>query len=98
MAAARELGLLGAERDRPFARFFRPEMAPLPEHVREALAVGAVAAELLPSFDHAGELLAPGDWPVETGYAIPGDGSARVFALTDMPGVTPEALADAERV
>lgn len=88
--SAAELGLRGAERDRPFARFFQAEMAPLPEHVREALAVGAVAAELLPSFEHAGELLDAGDWPIETGFAIPGDGSARVFVLTDMPGVTPD--------
>ncbi len=73
----------------PYARFFKPEMESLPENVREALATGALAHELLPTVEHAGELQAPGYWPVETGYTLGSDGSARVFVLSPMPGVTP---------
>ncbi len=73
----------------PTARFFRPEMAPLSAHVREALATGPVAHELLPPVARAGDLLDEGDWPVETGYTVAPDGSARVFVRTPMPGVTP---------
>ncbi len=32
----------------PYARFYNPELAPLPEHVREALLIGAQASELFP--------------------------------------------------
>ena len=73
----------------PFARFFNPVMEHLPVHVVEALTTGALAHELLPPVEHAGELQAPGYWPVETGYTIGPDGSARVFVLSPMPGVTP---------
>ncbi|MFZ4604742.1 MAG: DAPG hydrolase family protein [Caulobacter sp.] len=73
----------------PTARFFRPDMAPLSNDVREALAIGPVAHELLPPVARAGDLLDDGDWPVETGYTVAPDGSARVFVKTPMPGVTP---------
>lgn len=61
------------------------DMAPLPEHVREALLVGAVAPELLPPVEHAAEI----DAAVETAFTRLPDGEARVFVLTHMPGVTP---------
>ncbi|MEI8163251.1 MAG: hypothetical protein WCI19_08950 [Betaproteobacteria bacterium] len=73
----------------PYAGYFRPELAPLPGHVREALFIGAQAQELFPSIDAAAELLAPADWPVETGYTFATDGSMRIFVLTQMPNVTP---------
>lgn len=73
----------------PTARFFRPDMAPLSAPVREALATGPVAHELLPPIARAGDLLDAGDWPVETGYTLAPDGSARVFVKSPMPGVTP---------
>ena len=73
----------------PSARFFNPVMEHLPVHVVEALTTGALAHELLPPVEHAGELQATGYWPVETGYTIGPDGSARVFVLSPMPGVTP---------
>jgi len=84
------LGFSAAERAQsPYARFFNPDMAALPAHVRDALAVGGVAHELLPPVDRAGELQRDGYWPVETGFTRAPDGSARVFVLTKMPGVTP---------
>ena len=73
----------------PYARFYRPGMAPLSESVREALLIGPVAHELMPDVGQANELHKEGYWPVETGYTLAPDGSARVFALTPMPAVTP---------
>ena len=73
----------------PYAAFFRDEMAPLPEHVKEALLTGGLAYELFPLVDHADELLEPGYWPLETGFGLGPDGSVQVFALTQMPKVTP---------
>ena len=73
----------------PYAAFFRDEMAPLPEHVKEALLTGGQAYELFPLVDHADELLEPGYWPLETGFGLGPDGSVQVFVLTQMPKVTP---------
>jgi hypothetical protein len=73
----------------PYARFFRPDMAPLPEHVREAIAVGLQTEELMPPVSSARALQTPGYWPVENGVTISPDGAFRVFVRTDMPGVTP---------
>jgi hypothetical protein len=73
----------------PYARFFRPEMAPLPAHVREAVAVGLQTVDLLPGLQSAPDLHAAGYWPVETGVTISPDGALRIFVLTTMPGVTP---------
>lgn len=77
----------------PYARFFRPELAPLAAEVREALAVGGRAPELFASHRDAVGLLDDGDQPVETGYTLTPDGGARVFCRTPMPGVTPEMWA-----
>ena len=73
----------------PYARFFRPELAPLSAHVREALATGPVAWSLMPGVDRAADLQKPGYELVETGYTTCPDGSARISVLTPMPGVTP---------
>lgn len=73
----------------PYARFYDERIAPLAEHVREALAVGAIAPELLPPVEAVPTLQHDGYWPVETGYTQGPDGSVRVFDLTQMPGVTP---------
>lgn len=73
----------------PYARFFNPVIAPLAAHVREALLVGAVSPERMPGFEAAPSLLDAGYWPVENGYALCPDGSARIFVRTDMPRVTP---------
>ena len=73
----------------PYARFFKPDMAPLPEHVREAIAVGLQTEELMPPVSSARALQTPGYWPVENGVTISPDGAFRVFVRTDMPGVTP---------
>lgn len=84
------LGFTADERTQsPYARFYKDDLAPLPDHVRDALAVGPQAHELFPSAKRAAKLQQNGYWPVETGYARAPDGAARVFCLTRMPGVTP---------
>ena len=75
--------------DSPLARYFRPEMADLSPHAREAVLVGGQAHDLFPNVSEAARLQAPGYWPIETGYSVCPDGSARIFALTPMPGVKP---------
>ena len=84
------LGFDEAERETsPYARFFNPQMAPLPGHVLEALSKGAVAHELLPPFAEAARLQQAGYSAIENGYTLAPDGSARIACLTEMPGVTP---------
>lgn len=84
------LGYSAAElADSPYREFYRPELAPLAEPVREALLIGAQAPELLYPFERAGELQTPGYWPVETGFSLAADGAARISVLTQMPAVTP---------
>jgi hypothetical protein len=73
----------------PYAPFWRPEVKPLIEPVREALAVGGVAHALTHPVSEARQLLRPGYQAVETGFTQCPDGSARVNVLTPMPGVTP---------
>ena len=84
---------IGFDRDElatsPYAKFFKPVMVPLPEHVRQALLTGAVSHDLMPPVEQAGDLQNGGYWPIETGYTLSPDGAMRVFALTEMPGVTP---------
>ena len=73
----------------PYAAFYRDDMAPLAEHVKDALLVGGQAHELFPLVDRANELHASGYWPIETGFGLGPDGSVQVFVLTQMPKVTP---------
>lgn len=72
----------------PYAAFFNPVMQPLPDHVREALATGAVAHTLLPPISRARDLQQAGYAAVETGYSVCPDGAVHIAALTRMPGVT----------
>jgi hypothetical protein len=73
----------------PYARFFDPVMAPLPDHVLEALSKGPVARALIAPFAEAAALQEDGYTLAETGYTIAPDGSARIACLTRMPRVTP---------
>jgi hypothetical protein len=77
---------------KPYARFWRPEMAPLPPHAREALACGPVAAPLLPALADAPAMLAPGEQPLENGFGFARDGSLCVAIRTDLPDVSPEMV------
>jgi hypothetical protein len=73
----------------PLAPFWRPELAPLPTHVVEALARGPVAPPLIPGVESASLLLTPDNLPLDTGFTVGDDGSITVACRTDMPDVTP---------
>jgi hypothetical protein len=83
------LGYREADYDTPLADFFKPEMAPLPRHVAEALEHSPQAGPTLPAFDDAAELLADGYQQTENGYGLLRDGGMQVSVRTDMPGVSP---------
>ena len=74
----------------PYAHYFRPHLSPMQHQVTEAIACGGLAHELLWPVHRANELLKPGYWPIETGYARTPDLGIHVFCLTNMPRVTPE--------
>jgi hypothetical protein len=91
--AGRHLGWSDADRaTKPYARFFNPQLAPLPPHICDALDRGPVPEPLLPPFKAAAENLF-GTAPVlEDGFALASDGAMRVAARTDLPGVTPAMI------
>lgn len=73
----------------PYAAFYRPEIAPLSEAAKTALALGAQAPEKFAGLEDAPALIEKRDLPVHTGYARCPDGEVRVFERTEMPGVAP---------
>ena len=83
------LGYRPADHQTPFAEFFRPEMAPLPRHVVEALEHGPQAEPALPVFDDVAALLDDGYQQTENGYGALRDGGLQVSVRTDMPDVSP---------
>jgi len=83
------LGMRTGDLDgKPYARYWNPEMGPLPEHVQRALCHGAEASELgFPATD-ADQLLEPGSLPLENGFTRLANGQVFVAVLTKMPRVT----------
>ena len=73
---------------KPYAKYWNPEMRPLPEHVQDALSLGIQASQLGFPITEANQLLAPGYLPLETGYTRLDNGQIMVAMLTKMPGVT----------
>jgi hypothetical protein len=83
------LGIRPGDLDgKPYARFWRPDMRPLPGHVMEAILHGPEAAELGLTLDQADQLMDPGYLPLETGSTRLANGQTLVAVLTEMPGVT----------
>ncbi len=83
------LGYRNGDANTPFGKFFKPEMAPLPTHVVEALQHGPQAGMALPAFGDAAGVAERGYQQTENGYGVLEDGSYQVSVRTDMPGVTP---------
>ncbi|MFI0902486.1 DAPG hydrolase family protein [Streptomyces sioyaensis] len=75
-----------------YAKYWNPVMAPLPEHVREALALGPQAPPLCLDFNAAATLSDAGYHDLENGYSLFDDGSMHIATLTRMPGVSPAML------
>jgi hypothetical protein len=74
---------------KPYAAFWNPRLAPLPERAKEALLHGPVAAPLLLQLADAPRLLETGDHELEDGYGFHPDGGLHVAVRTEMPGVSP---------
>lgn len=89
MAGDVYLGYRGDDAKTPFGKFFRPEMAPLPRHVVEALEHGPQGAMALLAFDDAARVADDGYQQTENGYGVLDDGGYHVSVRTDMPEVTP---------
>jgi hypothetical protein len=73
----------------PYARFYKPETAPLSAAAREAVTVGALPHELFAGLEDAPKLVAARGGQVETGFTVCPDGETRVFDTTPMPRVSP---------
>lgn len=83
------LGMRPGDLDgRRYARYWNPDMAPLPDHVREALLCGAEAGELGLRLEEADRLMEAGHLPLETGWTITRDGHIMVAVLTHLPRAT----------
>lgn len=83
------LGYREADYQQPWARYYHKDVAPAPVHVQEALAAGPLPAGSLPPLNAVTGLQYSGYLPVETGFTLEQDGSARIAVLTDMPRVSP---------
>lgn len=75
-----------------YAKYWNPEMGPLPIHVQEAIAHGPQAAELGFEFEAVDQLLSPGYLPLETGYTRLKSGQLFVATLTQLPGVKADMI------
>ncbi len=71
-----------------YAKYWQPEMAPLPPAVAQALLHGEEAAEYGLPLAQAHRLLEPEYLPLENGYTTLPDGCTYVAVRTEMPGVT----------
>jgi len=89
MAGDLYLGYRDDDADTPFGKFFKPDMAPLPQHVVEALQHGPQGGMALLPFDDAACVADDGYQQTENGYGVLEDGSYQVSVRTDMPGVSP---------
>lgn len=88
--------ILGMDQDslnnKPYAKYWQPDMGELPERARDAVAKGAQATELGFEFQQLNELLKPGYLPLETGYTYLNSGQVFVATHTPMPGVSGEMI------
>ncbi|MFN8354270.1 MAG: hypothetical protein U0Y10_07490 [Spirosomataceae bacterium] len=86
---AKYLGYRPIDYETDYAPFFIEAIAPIPKLVAEVIKQGCYPAGQLPSIEHVNQLQEKGYLPIETGYTIEPDGSARVAVLTPMPEVSP---------
>ncbi len=83
------LGMRAGDLDgKPYAKYWKPEMQPMPAHVEAAILHGPEASELGLPLDQADQLMAPGYLPLETGTTVLRSGHTLVAVLTQMPRTT----------
>jgi hypothetical protein len=90
--AGRHLGWDADDRAKSYARFFDPQIAPLPDHIRHALDRGPLPEPLLPTLAAAPRHLFGDASAIENGFTLTADGGLVVAARTDLPGVTPAMI------
>lgn len=79
------LGYRGDDADTPFGKFFKPEMAPLPQHVVEALQHGPQGGMALLARDDVASVADDGYQQTENGYGVLEDGSYQVSCAPTCP-------------
>lgn len=77
---------------RPYAKFWNPTLAPLPEPIVQAVAHGPVAGPLLPSREEIARWLELDEPGLENGYGFAASGELRVALVTELPGVVPAMI------
>lgn len=74
--------------DKPYAKYWQPDMGGMQQGVVDALMHGEEASELAFPMEEADQLLQPGYLPLENGYTRLPNGQTFVAVRTEMPGVT----------
>jgi len=75
--------------DKPYAEFWNPVVAPLPDHAREAVAHGPIAEPLLPALASAPRALQVPQRGIENGFCLTKAGALHIAIQTFMPDVVP---------
>lgn len=88
MTKHHNLGLNASELQKPYAKFWNPNIQDLNEEVAEALLRGHQASELGFDLTNSNELLKKGDLALENGYTKLANNQTFVAIKTDMPNVT----------
>lgn len=89
MASDLYLGYRNDDADTPFGKFFKPEMAPLPQHVVVALQHGPQAGMALLAFDDAASIVDEGYQQTENGYGFSATAACRYPCAPTCPGSLP---------
>jgi hypothetical protein len=78
-----------ADSQQPWARYYHPEVLPPPAAILDCAQSQPLPADALPPWQEVGQLIRSGYLPVENGFCLQPDGSARLAIHTPMPGVSP---------
>ena len=78
--------------EKPYAKYWNPDMGPMQDQVQRALMHGIEASELGFPVTEANQLLEPGYLHLENGFTRLANGQVFVAVLTKMPGVTSEMI------
>jgi len=93
MKGDKYLGMRPGDLDeKPYAKYWNPDMGPMQDQVQRALMHGIEASELGFLVTEANQLLEPGYLPLENGFTRLANGQVFVAVLTKMPGVTSEMI------
>ena len=78
--------------EKPYAKYWNPDMGPMQDQVQRALMHGIEASELGFPVTEADQLLEHGYLPLENGFTRLANGQVFVAVLTKMPRVTSEMI------